>query len=378
MRALLGSDGFYDTVLPQLFRGFHRNGGEFASAPMALKQTQKHNRLVYHLGDACEPAEMVEVAPWWDLKHPVWVCRDSYRPEVAYDARHGFYCESASPPDNLRTCGCGPYLFHCAKDADQKKKIRAAHAEQLTRTFQWVIQRRQPFSTVLTAPFSVRSSYAELLYARYRYYQTGAFQMDPAVDGPAAPRPHDPAFAAGVLGIPAYTYLDPSPRHTLFVLLEDFLCHELRSTNVEAVHMFEVSHAGNGRIQDHSELALKTGCRNCHATLEHGLKALWPLGGRQYAYRPLPERVRPATTRFYLRDHTDLRGEGPATLSWLGATLAAQPEFRACMVKKVEQLIYGGHAPPAEVHRRLAESFGRTQDMWSLFEEAFVARAVEP
>jgi hypothetical protein len=370
IRAQLASTSFYDAVLPSLFRALTRNGN-FAPVSQHLRRDEEHGS--FYLDKPCRADDTVEVAPWWDLAHPVRVCRDAYKPDVKYDARHGFFCEASVAPDGVRECGCGPNLMYCARGGLMLDKLRKAHAEQTLATFRHVVQNHQRFSTVLTAPFSVRSPATELFYARARYWETGKLELPPFSDGAAVVRPYDKNFAAGVLGTPTFLYYDPSPRHTLYILLDDFLCHEMRSTNVVAQQMFDVAHPGGSRTRDQSELAGKVGCRSCHATLENGLKAFWQLGGLWYASHKLPERVA-ATTRFYLRDQNDLRAEGPATLAWLGATMAAQPEFRACMVKKVEQLIYGGYPVPPEVHQRVAARFTSDEDMAALIEDVFVAR----
>jgi hypothetical protein len=81
-----------------------------------------------------------------------------------------------------------------------------------------------------------------------------------------------------------------------------------------------------------------------------------------------------ATTKFFVRDHEDLRGEGPASPAWLASQVVAQPEFATCMATKVAHLVYEGHPPPLDVLDKLSAEFADGQRMERLIGSAVIAR----
>jgi hypothetical protein len=80
------------------------------------------------------------------------------------------------------------------------------------------------------------------------------------------------------------------------------------------------------------------------------------------------------TIGFYVHDHTDLRGEAPASIQWIGEMIGRQPEFTACLVDRSEQIVFGGYPVPPEVHARANQQFGATQDLAQLIEDLVIAR----
>jgi len=81
------------------------------------------------------------------------------------------------------------------------------------------------------------------------------------------------------------------------------------------------------------------------------------------------------TTIFFGRNHLDLRARGPANLDFLAKTLTTQPEFAACMVRKVLRFVYEGTPVPPAVERDLLERFRTNEHMDELVEGAVLARA---
>src|SRR5262249_52530052 len=154
--------------------------------------------------------------PWWDMAHPVWICPDSYRPEITEDKRSGVrqYCDHVAywnPAGEV--CKCGPNLMNCARDGKQLNALIDATNGEPIRTIQHVVQAREPFSNVLTMRSTVRAGLAELHYAKNRYYRTGTFSMDPPDEGPEAKlRDRDPEFEGGVLTTPIVAIHDTARR----------------------------------------------------------------------------------------------------------------------------------------------------------------------
>jgi hypothetical protein len=129
-------------------------------------------------------------------------------------------------------------------------------------------------------------------------------------------------------------------------------------------------------VKEHLALASAPGCKNCHARLEYGSRAFagWENAWFGQHYDPALA-VGVTDTRFYVRDHTDLRATGPATPAWLGQTVAAQPEFARCIASKVGAFVYEGYPVPLGVQRALITRFRRSGRLEPLLEDAVVARA---
>jgi hypothetical protein len=89
--------------------------------------------------------------------------------------------------------------------------------------------------------------------------------------------------------------------------------------------------------------------------------------------RTEPPKGEPIQARLYVRDESDLRGEGPATPEWIGATIARQPEFRSTIIAFFEDLVFGGYPVPQAVDRRVRAAFDETQDLYAAIEEITTA-----
>ena len=75
----------------------------------------EHQNHVTPTGSPCDPADTVKVRPWWDLDHPLAICRASYRPDVVFDqvGYCGGQSDPATPVEPRAACGCGPLLLGC-------------------------------------------------------------------------------------------------------------------------------------------------------------------------------------------------------------------------------------------------------------------------
>jgi len=377
IRQSMNQDAFYTTVLPRLFRGLAVSHSPF---PFELKHQPTDGREVYWLdGDKpCPPAEIVTVRPWWNIDDPVAICKDSYAPQITTDARNGRggltqYCE-ATANDNPEppVCRCGPNLVNCAADPEQSKRAQQATEDEVIRTIQWVVQNDRPFSQVLTMNATVRTDLGDVFYARNRFFETGRAEFTPiGQDEHRSLRERDPRFSGGVLTTPVYRFQDEAQRILVALVWSDFLCVPLMSSNVDA-HQLMTLDTGALRSRDHMVLATMEGCRDCHARLENGMRAFQAFSSTREGWRLRPEDEH-LTMRLYVRSSEDMRGEGPANPLWLGARLAAQPEFASCMVNRVTRYLYRGAEVPEETRARILARFRDGQNFRQLFEDAFVA-----
>ncbi len=378
----MNQDGFYTTVLPRLFRGLSRSQSPF---PFALKHAPVGRREVYWLdGDQpCPSKDVVMVRPWWDIDRPVAVCKDSYAPQITMDTRNpgsGLkqYCEATANDNPDRpVCRCGPNLVNCAADQKQWQRAKEATEDEVVRTIQWVIQNDRPFSEVLTSNATVRTDLGDVFYERNRFFETGRPEFTPiGPDEHRSLRPRDPRFGGGVLTTPLYRFQDEAQRILVALLWNDFLCVPLTSSDVDAHQLMSLD-TGALRSRDHMALASMTGCRDCHARLENGMRAFHTFSSTREGWRLYPEDPN-LTMKVYVRSSADMRGEGPANPAWLGSTLAAQPEFTSCMVNRVTRYFYRGTDVPEAAQRRILERFRDGQNFRRLVEDAFVASRLGP
>jgi len=380
VRARQDQDAFYDTLLPRYFKMLGPRSDFLLSKGMVLASATEGGRTYYyHPTDGpCPRQRQVAVHPWWDLETTVWICDASYRPDILVEKVGDdlSYCEY--PGSEPIACRCGENLINCTRDHVQHGQISAALAEEPIRTIQFVMQRHEPLSRALTMNATVRSDLADFFYARDRAVRTGTLSYPPAdPTRHATLRPRDAPYGGGVLTTTIYLYYNDARRVQAGTIWDDFLCTPLASTAVHAEAMFAGALRAQ-RVRHHAtpQLGRMTGCQNCHARLESVVAAYSGFTSSMYGMRYIADAQLHDTIGFYVRDHTDLRGEAPASIQWIGEMIGRQPEFTSCLVERSEQLVFGGYPVPPDVHARSSQQFAATQDLAQLIEDLVVARYV--
>lgn len=335
----------------------------------------------YYVHDAnrCTDKDLVPVRPWWAPQKEILVCKKDYRPDrligklgrTACDVTYGGAIHS------VQECGCGPNLIFCAPP-DLGSSLSEAMVDEVRDTIRHVVENDRPFGEILTMDQTVRSGKADFWYNRVEFFRTGKFTF-PDLNRPAQLTPRPDYFSGGILSTFPLLYSD-GPRANAATLFADLLCVPLRSAAVHTERVVEVAqhlttNEGDIRAEPVLDLAKTEGCQNCHAKLEYAFiaRGQWKanLNGLHLSSGP----PRYTTTRFYVRSHNDLRGEGPATLRWFGEAMSKQPEFTSCMTSKVASWLYEGQSAPPEVTSTLRARFEQRQSMKQLIEDAVVARA---
>jgi hypothetical protein len=383
VRDRMTQDSFYAAVLPRLFATLSRD--LLAGLPLIhfrLKKATVAGKEVYYRSPLapCNPRDAVAVQPWWDLDSTVLVCDSAYHPDVKRDTRAvEQYCETNGYFDlDGVLCGCGEHLVNCSRDAGQAKQLDADTKAEPLWTLQYVIQNHKPFTSVLTMNESVRTELGDFFYARNRFFRGHPLELPPVHDhSKPTLKPRDSEFDGGLLTTPLFLFWEFSRRVIVSYLWEDFLCTPLQSSAVHASQMFELKDA---KLHTHDYIALAgmIGCKDCHARIENAVRALRGFTPTTDGYRFLSERVYAGPISFFVRDANDVRAEGPASPLWLGQTMSLQPEFDACIVNKVGELVYNGYPVPEMVSRSLRARFAESHDFATLFEDAIVARFAAP
>lgn len=373
--ALLDTGAFYDVITPRLFALYAFADVRLASI-LDTGETRSGERF-YYRQVPCAEAELERVRPWWSPAAEVLVCAADHRPAALASADGAYSCDMnifPVPITRAAGCGCGPSLMFCAP-FEQAMALGGALREEIRRTIQHVVAADRPLTDLFAMKETVRSGYGELFYARNRFFQTGRFEP-PALDEPARLRPRDPEFSGGLLTTPLFLFFE-SRREVIASLWQDTMCTPFRSARVDPHVLLEAARSDPGlRVKEHLALASTPGCQNCHSRLEYGSRAF---AGWQNAWFgqhfDTALRQGASTTRFYVRDHTDLRGEGPASPAWLGQMIVAQPEHASCIVGKVLSFVYEGYEAPPPVRATLVERFRASPRLGPLLADAVVARS---
>ena len=373
IRAQLQEDAFYDSFVPQLFPSYGDLWKGILTRVGLREGKSKAKGTFYYRFEPCADKDLVSVQPWWAPKTTILVCSEDYRPTVLVGTT-GQSCDVSWGPLLRSTgCGCGPHLMFCGTDQQNMRTFQATESE-FVRTIGYVIKSNRPFGDILKMNETVRNGYAQLLQSRVEYFLHRKFQF-PDLDPEPSLRPRPAVFEGGVLSTPAILFGD-GPRTQTATVWKEFLCVPFLSVAVDTHTLLAETRDQSKDIRAEALMYLTktTGCQNCHMKLEHGVLAR---GGWQPAFLGshfvVPTRTE--RTHFYVRDHRDHRGEGTASLGWLGQMITSQPEFVDCMVSKVSGIVYEGQPVPQPIHNELVRRFKEGQNMARLIEDTVVVRA---
>jgi hypothetical protein len=375
VRARLHSDQLFKVVALTIADSVKFNKGPIVSRRVLEEGHSKAKGSFLYRAEPCADSELVTVKPWWDAHAAVQVCKKDYKPDQLH-ASDGRSCdETTNTLLDTTGCGCGPSLMFCSMD-NLQDAIDDTKVSEIALTMKYIVNAGRPFGDILTTSDTVRPGLADLFYARIQFFQDGKF-VPPDLAAPPALRPRPQFARAGVLTTPHYLFEDDR-RKIIYDMWSDFLCVHLRGKGVDTKTLLGVFNAAGHselRAQTNMELAHTVGCQNCHATLENLQVAYGSWQDTAMGQHIDPKLSRGDTLSVYVRDSEDLRVKGPASLEWLGSTMAQLPEFRQCMVSKVTKLVYEGQAVPDAVLGELQRRFDKTQDMGALLEGAVLARA---
>ncbi len=380
IRDRLSRNAFYETFAPKLLSilDVHTRlvvGGTLRDDVVA--RTLPYGLKYYYnarLGD-CGGTDLIDVRPWWNLREPIRICRDSVRADVVRQ-RQGPYCETSqlTPDDG---CGCGPYLLMCTPAPEWRKEFAQQLAAEVVQTLKYIVENRERYSSLVTMDSTVRSTFADLWYARSGFFQGDPFEFPP-LDQKARSdfslRPRRPEHRGGILTTPYVLYADQARRVISQTLWNDLLCVDWKAVGVDAHKLMEVTeNAPDLRGTVNTKLASTPGCRGCHVRLEYPSLALEGFVNGYQGSRYVG-RKQPATVEFYVHGYEDHRGSLPADPGALGEMITKQPEFLRCAVRRVTEFAYQGYPVATSVEERLLADFEQDEDLARLIEDSLIAR----
>ncbi len=325
----------------------------------------------------CSLRQAERVRPWWDLEHEILVCPSSHRPHQirAINGKHKL-CSPVPPAFERQGCGCGPSLMYCIKSEQRLDELRVSIRKEFTDTIAWSVKQDRPLQDLFRGRETVRDRWVDWLYRRH-LVESGApaEQLSGAgwVEG-RSPRPElHPGAHAGLLTCPQISTLGSEPRERLMVVSDLIWCVKPRSVSVTADTVFRLPTNFRAPMQGWQLLASMPVCDGCHARLDYGAQFFEGVtGGFHYDSRILPRAG--SMMSMYVHDQFDLRGRGEQTPAGFAELAVSQPEFGACMSKRVAAHVFGRHATADEV-ASLLEVFKTRPTYRALLTSALVSYA---
>jgi cytochrome c553 len=363
--ALLADEQFASAVAPDvLLTGTQRRLNSWAvPGKFLLKSFQGPQGTVYHLRKPCAPSQAVSVSPWWAPETRVRVCPDSYRPEVTGDAKSGYRCGGgALNPEFNSLCGCGAGLVHCFRDAGQRGAFVESLRKEVRQTLAYVVGRDLPLAQAFLMNETVRDRNAEFTYRRWRLAQGEAVELKDLEEWPEegrlAPRHESvPGQHAGILTAAHLAFQD-TPRQTLREYGTLLWCVSHASVGVSASSMLSLGALDLRQGEGWRQLATRPVCAGCHARLDYGMQFVAGYPGHNVAVAFDPAAQKPGMGPLYIDGAEDLRGQAPLTPRGFAQLSVEQPEFRACVVRRVMEHVFNGRAGELDV-RAAQEAFTR-------------------
>ena len=299
----------------------------------------------------CSLREAERVRPWWDREHDILVCPSSHRPDRirAINGKHKL-CSPVNAAFERQGCGCGPSLMYCIT-SERLDDIGVNMRKEFTDTVAWSVGQDRPLQDLFRGRDTVRDRWIDWLYRR-QLVENGA----PAevLSGPGwargpSPRPElRPGAHAGLLSSAQVATLGCEPRERLMAISDLIWCVAPRSVSVSADTVFRLPTNFRAPMQGWQLLASMPVCDGCHARLDYGAQFFEGItAGFHYDSRFLPRAG--STMSMYIHDQFDLRGRGEQTPAGFAELAVSQPEFGACMSKRVAAHVFGRQATEADI-----------------------------
>lgn len=315
-----------------------------------LKTKEDGGKTIYYLRDSCSASEAVKVVPWWDESgDEVLVCPSAYRPEVKGDKAGRTCGASMLDPRDSDVCGCGPMLVYCMKNNEQRSKYKSLIVQEVTDTAAYVVDGDLPIEKLFTMNETVNNEATEYLYRRARVVSG----EDPKTlfpikgyDKPKLRERHEqmPGQQAGVLSAPMMMYASDALRGVMRNYYEYLWCTGTARSNVETEAVLALKKVDLRVGDGWKELASMNICTDCHARLDYGMQFFWGYPSSTMGTDFNLKNSRAGKGPLYGDNIKDERGQADLTPRGFAELATTQPEFGACMTRKIVDHVYNGTA----------------------------------
>lgn len=345
-----------------------------------LKTKSVDGSKVHYLRRPCAAGEAVPVIPWWDeAGETILVCPEAYRPEVKTDDVGRTCGASMLDPSDNDTCGCGPMLVYCLRDKKQRSAFKSDMVEEVQNTVGYVVNKDLPIEEAFTMNASVHSLASEYLYRRARVVSgedaTTLFPIK-GYDGTELRPRHEqvPGQHAGVLSTPMMLYASDALRGVMRNYFEYLWCTGVARSNVETEAVLALKKVDLRVGDGWKDLASMPICTDCHAKLDYGMQFFWGYPSSTMGVDFNIANIRHGDGPLYGDSIKDHRGDAPQTPAGFAKLVTTQPEFAACMTKKVVDHVFNGTATNADVNV-VTKAFDETHKVKATLKAAMVRYA---
>lgn len=374
--AQLADTAFSRTTAPRLLLGMHATIGFPAvfRVGAALKQTET-TPPVHFLLSPCEAKDAVKVKPWWGGDE-ILICPSSYLPENFADAS-GRACSGSKllaevagmvpvEPSANPVCGCGPQLMRCFPDEPSKWANVESFTSEINDTVGHIIESDRFIGDIYTTNETERNARIDFFYDRWLVEAGQKKSLDPRpanwAEAPSrwAKRYEQMEGAhAGVLTTPNMLFGDKGGRPMMRDLYEAAWCVEPEAGNVKTEDVLHLGQADMRAGAGWQELAERPVCTGCHARLDYSRQFFNGFADNRQAMHFDARHQDVAPGKLYGRNIRDYRGEQARTPQNLGRFVVSQPEFAACITRKVVGHVFGDQTTVAD-RRAVETAFTKT------------------
>ncbi len=292
----------------------------------------------------CGRSERVRVSPWWDRQGTHWACKDSGNDALSVD---GTRCDNLAGQKSGK-CGCGPYMLFCYPDG-VKHEIIKSMKEEAARIAMEVVDKGEPYPTILTSDWTMQDGALEVFYAKLE--DKLADVKDPDIKKPWH-RVMRPERHSGILTTPEMLNFFYNGRRWAQRTFEAFFCHEvtpdfdLLDDTADSGQTVAVPYRDSPQLPPSLTVTESRACAACHMQLDglSRVKDRWDYFGRYYEKSPRGLEI-PQSAMFMGQEIDGVDG--------LGKALAASDTFADCTLNQLWEHMLGHRFQPDEHATRM-------------------------
>lgn len=340
-----------------------------------LKKKGSGDDAIYYLRESCEASDAVKVKPWWDEDgREIQICRGDYKPEVKGDNEGRTCGASVLDPRDSPVCGCGPMLIYCLENRKQFDRLQDQLVQEVVDTVAHVVDKDLPLETMFTMNETVANEASEYLYRRARVLAGEPVEsLFPIPEkerrGLRARHEQIPGQHAGILTTPFMMYASDALRGVMRNFYDYLWCSGVSRSNVETEAILALKKVDLRVGDGWKDLASMNVCTECHARLDYGMQFFWGYPSSTMGIDFRPSQARTGKGPMYGADIKDERGQAELSPSGFAKLALDQPEFGACMTRKIVDHVFNG-TESAEDVESVSATFQKTHRVKAMLRTA--------